>query len=488
MSIPEVASMATGLAKGAEVAKVATTVAEAAKPAAGLANTLEAAAAVNPHQAIANLAGTPNLILDAKGTEVFIPPIAKAPVDPNIAPPVEGVGKGATGLEGTRVAERVAEAAKVETPGVPKPQAETTTPQAPAGKVEAQQPGQTQAKPEAAPQQQGDGKKPEAAATTPQQTTEQGKLKTETSTTAQKTEGADAKAKTAEAQQQRTTELQGKIKNGTATEDELKEYRGLKKQEDPEVRRQALEKKILDGDFTDAEAAEWKKLSSKGEAGKENPQKPKETEAEQIKKEMEELGVKILRGDGDRAENMAKLQQLRDKADGLKPQMLEERAKQLVNSVLNPDKSTLLKTAKEIAIQREIKAKLEQLMALEMQVLMAPQRLEALKRQGEQIKGQIAAVERETQGMTDMSNEQTFKKRMDRYSLYMQLTNVKAAMVQTRAAVPILIGQYKDTMQYVRRKLGVTHGFTAFLEWADAKLNKTAVDLYVDGVSLADMG
>jgi len=122
-------------------------------------------------------------------------------------------------------------------------------------------------------------------------------------------------------------------------------------------------------------------------------------------------------------------------------------------------------------------------MALELKILVIPQQLEALKKQAEEIKGKIDEIEREIHGVDIFNNEQMFKKRMDRYSFYMQLANVKAAILQTRLAAPILIAEYKDTMQYVRRKLGVTHGFPALLEWLDAKLNKTAIDLYVEGMS-----
>jgi len=334
MAIAEVASMAN-LATGAEVATGATTIAEVAKAGLegvnqaaglGLANTLEKAAAVNPHQAIANLAGAPNLITDAKGTEVFIPPVVKPSETPNTPSPVGP----AIGLEGKGVAKPVAAAAEVNAPGVPKPQAETIAPQSPTAKVEATQPGETQINPETAKQQPSDEKKPEAKATTSQQPTEQGKPKTETTAKAQETKEADAKIKPPEERQQRIEELQKKIEKGTATRDELIEYRNLKGL-------QTLTDKILSGEFTDDDLGKWEELV----AGKENPQEPKETEVEQIRREIEELGIKILRNEGDRVENIVRFQQLWNRANGLKPQMSEERARQLVNSVLNPDKSPL---------------------------------------------------------------------------------------------------------------------------------------------------
>lgn len=448
----------TGLPPVTEVIKPPT-VSEVGQPPASLADNLEKMTEVNPHQALKNLANNspldPNLIIDAQGTA----PINEAPGIPAVGSLTEVTDQSPKSAQ-PQPEQDIGPTSGVQSEGVQQPQPESTDQKS-------------------VPKQQDttEAEKPADVGLL----SEKGQVKAEieTPSTMQK-EGTE----TPESRQQRITELQKKITDGTVTPDELKEYRNLKQQENPEVRRKVLKEKILKGDFTDEVAAEFIELL-KSEGRQEENHNP-QAELEKINQEIEELGVKILRGEGDRVENIVRLQQLRYKALGVKPEISEERARQLVRDVLNPDRSISRKTTKEIALQREIKRKLEQLMALEMQVLMAPQRLKALKRKAEEIKNKIAVTEEQTKGVIGMNNEKTFEERMKLYPLYMQLANVKAEIVNTKMAIPILIGQYKDIMQYVRRKLGITNVFTAFLEWAEAKLFKTAIDLYVDNASLAD--
>ncbi|MBI2420968.1 MAG: hypothetical protein HYV38_02710, partial [Candidatus Levybacteria bacterium] len=147
--------------------------------------------------------------------------------------------------------------------------------------------------------------------------------------------------------------------------------------------------------------------------------------------------------------------------------MSEKRARELVRRVLNPEDSGLL-GKQELALQREIRAKIERLMALDLYLIAEyPQQQDQLQKASEDTKSAIKVKKRE---VSSGSDEDKLRKRMELYQLYMQLTNVRADRIKLDRAADIMEAEHRDITQYLDRKLGVTNPIMSFVAFADAKV------------------
>ncbi|MBI2032379.1 MAG: hypothetical protein HYT09_01915 [Candidatus Levybacteria bacterium] len=261
------------------------------------------------------------------------------------------------------------------------------------------------------------------------------------------------KYKNATPEQLKIMSLEAKIDAGTATSQDLAEFKALTNSQSPEQRLNALKEKIKTGNFNEADAKEYARLT-RGEANVEQ-------NLEQLNKQAEDAMMRILRGEGNLEDNILELHRLKELVDKRAPVMSEERAKELVRRVLNPEDSGLL-GKQELALQREIRAKIERLLIAEY-----PQQQDQLQKASEDTKSAIKVKKRE---VSSGSDEDKLRKRMELYQLYMQLTNVRADRIKLDRAADIMEAEHRDITQYLDRKLGVTNPIMSFVAFADAKV------------------
>lgn len=290
---------------------------------------------------------------------------------------------------------------------------------------------------------------------------------------------ADKKAANKADREKRTQELDEKVKNDTATSDELKELRGLK--QDPEQRRNELKQKASDGTITDQEVDELVKLNSKEDGKQLTP----EQQLEKLQKDIDDLGTelmtKLANGETLTPEDYKKLEKLKE----LRGQ------ETLVNQGFTPDQARAAihealhgKTGgneRQLQAVKEIQGKIQELMALEVQMLSIPKTVEALRDQRKQV--QDAARGQHSKAESTTNEEQKLQEKGKEYSLYMQIANINAQIVQQKYIVPVLEAKRQDLEQYIRRKVGVTSGWGAVVEWGTAKSRNVATQV---GVGVAE--
>lgn len=273
-------------------------------------------------------------------------------------------------------------------------------------------------------------------------------------------------------------QLEEAVKNKTATVDQIKELRELK--QDPEVRRQALEQKALDGTITDQEAQELGNLNTKT-TEKLTP----EQQAEELKKQVDELGTRIMdklaNGESITAEDLEQLRDLRAQESLINQGFSPEDSKAVVDAIA---KRSGKESGRQIEAMKEIKDKIQELMSIELQLMSIPKQVDALRKQRKTV--QQDAQKKHQEAASADTEEARLQKKGEEYGLYMQIANINAAIVEQKYKVPLLEARRKDLEQYVRRKLGVTGGFTAFMEWADAKVTNVATEVGVGVAEEAD--
>lgn len=114
--------------------------------------------------------------------------------------------------------------------------------------------------------------------------------------------------------------------------------------------------------------------------------------------------------------------------------------------------------------QKEMQEKIMALVRLEAQLIVLPDRLEALIDSKTQKINEIKKEERSFKDDADPAVRQRY------YARYMELNNIQANIDYTRNTAGIWEAKYNDDMQWIRRKLGVTHGLQAFFEFAGSKM------------------
>lgn len=269
-------------------------------------------------------------------------------------------------------------------------------------------------------------------------------------------------------------ELEEGVKNKTATADQIKQLRELK--QDPDVRRQTLEQKALDGTITDPEAQELGNLNTKI-AEKLTP----EQQTEELKKQADALGTRIMdklaNGESITPEDLEELRNLRAQESLINQGFSAEDSKAVVEAVSGRSGR---ESGRQVEAIKEIKDKVQELMSIELQLMSLPKQVDALRKQRKTVQQDAQKKHKEAEGVT--SDEARLQKKGEEYGLYMQIANINGEIVKVKNAVPLLDARRKDLEQYVRRKLGVTGGFTAFMEWASAKVTNVATEVGV-GVS-----
>lgn len=274
----------------------------------------------------------------------------------------------------------------------------------------------------------------------------------------------------------RQAELEQKIKDGNATADEIKEYREGKK--DPAQRKKDLEQKALDGTITDQEAEELGKMNKDAE----NKPAKKEQTAEELSEETDKLAAdlmnKMANGEQLTPQDYENLRALREKllakqfkGEGLTP----EDAKAVIEKVMHGKGNE-----KQIMAVKEIQQKIQELMGIELQMRSMPKNVAFLRGDRDREKRRADAAHRDA---NNALGETRAKKKQEEYQAYMQIANINAQIVKIKYMVPVLDARRTDLEQEIRRKVGVSSGIGAVMEWGGAQLKNIYTDV---GVGIAE--
>lgn len=311
------------------------------------------------------------------------------------------------------------------------------------------------------------------------------------------TTGAEASTVSAEAEARtaRAAELKDKFDKGELKGDELKEYAKLRRDEadasNKNARREELKSKIEEGTATDDEVSELDRLGSEGtETSTTAEAAEKPLTAEEMKaKEAEDFGTDLLMRiandpDSVTPEDFAKFSELQRESTARNMGMNETEARNLIRRTRSPELRS--KYQRELAGQRAIREQLQRLMTLEMQLIALPQRLEFLRMEQVKTRNEIKARDKITSSR-DIKDPKQLRERQHVYALMMKLSSINGEIIRTRNSTRVFVAEYKDTMAYVRRKLGLRHGMGAFLDWAEAKATKVSAGVTNDVRSLSDV-
>lgn len=247
-----------------------------------------------------------------------------------------------------------------------------------------------------------------------------------------------------------------------------------------------LQQRIDKGEtLSPAEQAEHARLIEKHQV-----EIDKTKSVDQFKKEADALGEKMTKdlasGNEPSPEDLKRYQELRIQQSLRGNGITAEDASEIIKNLGNLE-ARGLKARRETLLQADIKEKLKELMTLEYQMLAVPQRLKALREQREKVKGQIKQQDTTANFILgDPASPENYQKRMQMYPLYMQLANIKGEVGRIKYAGTVLKAQYKDTMAYVRRKLGVSSPIGAVLEFIDAKAEGFQAEITLELGSLLD--
>lgn len=273
---------------------------------------------------------------------------------------------------------------------------------------------------------------------------------------------------------QRAAELQKKVDDNAATVDEIKELRDLKK--DPEKHREELKQKAKDGSITDKEIQELADINAAETSGQLTP----EQQAEKLSKEIDDLGTemmaKMANGEEITMEDLNRLRDLKGSQSLENLGFTPDQAKAAMREAVNGNIGNSERQSKAI---KEVQEKIQELMAIELQLIALPKNISALREQRGEIRKKAEVMRDNAKAAKNEEERLQFKGQ--EYNHYLQMANINAKITEQKYAVPILGAKKQDLEQYVRRKVGATHGVVALFEFADAKARNayTTVDISI---------
>lgn len=274
----------------------------------------------------------------------------------------------------------------------------------------------------------------------------------------------------------RKNELAPLVLSGKATVEQAKEYRML--MQDPEQRKQELAKQISTGSFTDEQYTEYQNLENRN-----GDELTSEQQIEQWQQKLESLYLDYINPNlspAELAKTIAEMDEIANRANGVNQNTIEkQQARDYANNTLNPDTDkdiTSRISEKERALQREIKEKIDRLRRLEARLYTTKDRVDALSKRRDKVANELRPVHtRDLENMSDSEREKIYNK-------YLELNSYRAQLRIARHESTLVSMDRRDTMQEIRRKLGVKHGFGAFLEFGAAKVANAIdeIDMKVD--------
>jgi hypothetical protein len=180
-------------------------------------------------------------------------------------------------------------------------------------------------------------------------------------------------------------------------------------------------------------------------------------------------------------EEFLQLQKLQMENAARKNGLSPEATKAMVAAMSDPEAmSKRMRNLKEKGMQQEIQKRLAQLMNLERQALGAQEQMKKLEARENDLKDKIKEKNSEIGFYTNPTSPDKLTKRQELYGLMMQQANIKSQKDNLKYMGAILRADYKDTMQYVRRKLGLSNPIVATLEFLDAKFEGIVIDAGVN--------
>lgn len=272
-------------------------------------------------------------------------------------------------------------------------------------------------------------------------------------------------------------DLEAKVKNGTATAAEVKQLRELK--QDPGEKRRSLEQKALDGTITDQEAEELGRMNSGEKPENLTPEQQMEKLHEQVDTLGAELMQKMAKGEAVTPQDLDRLRDLRGQEQLMQNGFTPDQARAAIKNARNVNRGE-----RQSRMTAEIQHKVQELMAIEMQIMTIPKTVDALRAQRQEVRLKADAKHREAD--MAMSPEARMQKKTEEYGLLMQISNINATIVSQKYMAPILDAKRTDLEQYVRRKLGVSSGMGAMMEWAGAKVKSAVTSVAVSTAEEVD--
>lgn len=191
-----------------------------------------------------------------------------------------------------------------------------------------------------------------------------------------------------------------------------------------------------------------------------------------------EILNKLDKGEEVTSEEFLKFQQLQVERAARKNGLSPSETQAFIDSFSNSsEKSKRLKRLEEGGANKEIQKRLQQLMHLEREAASAKQKLVQLEAREREIKDKIKAKNSEIGFFIDPTSPAKLTKRQELYGLMMQAAHIKTQKDNVKYMGAILRADYKNTMQYVRRKLNLAgNPLVSFLEFLDAKVEGLAID------------
>lgn len=229
-----------------------------------------------------------------------------------------------------------------------------------------------------------------------------------------------------------------------------------------EQRFRELDKKNNDinQDLTPSEQDQYDKLATERERRRNAVPENQMTDQQKTEAQLERTGIKILTGEMPMEQGMAAMQALGEKRLGLPQTMSRTEALKAIKTVM--DRLTAKRGSET---HNAVRDKLNELLAQELQLMQLPATLDRLRNRAEQLRKRIQAEEK-----SHGQNPSNIKDRVRIIGLKGQLNTIIQSAATVRNFYPDLIARYRDNMQWVNRKLGITRGFQALLDWTGAKL------------------
>lgn len=199
----------------------------------------------------------------------------------------------------------------------------------------------------------------------------------------------------------------------------------------------------------------------------EQKQKNLEQEIDQVAVEMME---KFRNPDPDNPvtkEDLQHIQELMGKKKLLEQGFTDEQAIEAMKAARSGTMKNNEQATKKLD---QMQGKIQELMQWWYEIMAIPSNVEALRKQREEVVK--VANAKHTEAEKASTQEQKMQLKGQEYNLYMQINNINKAIAEQKFQVPVLEAKIQDQEQYVRRKVGVTSGWTAFGEWGGAKFGR----------------
>ena len=173
---------------------------------------------------------------------------------------------------------------------------------------------------------------------------------------------------------------------------------------------------------------------------------------------------KFAKGEKVTADELEEMRRLSGQQDLLTKGFTPEQAKAAIREGLKGSPGEKQRQSDKL---NALKDQIQKLMALEYQILAIPKTIESLR--VERDKAKVEANKARAEARAAKTDEDKLSKRGREYNEYMKIANFNAQIIRHAYLAPVLNAQRRDMEQTIRRRLGVSGGFQAGMEWGGAK-------------------